>query len=361
MHVRLAVVFLLGAFSVTACQENVAPDESSARPSFNTSEVPFGEGEAVSAVLAKLNSKLAAKRSKLRIGKAELIVDPNVWNGASSTVLIANDRIRGLAYEWVAGDARRNHRVGLTYAVDPVLTAPNHNLALDPTILTRPATRNPDGSNRRSVPNAQLDIQIEEGMTAWRNQTCSDAPIQRVAVPAGVDPDQLDQVILGQRINSNYAQVADVVQSGWLPPVFFEAIQTGGGTGIIGVAFSFWFVDDKGTPTEADDVPTDVNSDGRLDTGLVEIYYNNAFFWGTTRALNVVDFYSIIAHETGHSLGLAHFGQVFVTKKDAADGLQIADIKYAPLALMNAVYVTGRNEIAGSDLSSYCMIWGSKN
>lgn len=34
-------------------------------------------------------------------------------------------------------------------------------------------------------------------------------------------------------------------------------------------------------------------------------------------------------------------------------------IKYAPKAIMNAVYVTGREEILGTDHSSFCQIWAS--
>jgi hypothetical protein len=45
---------------------------------------------------------------------------------------------------------------------------------------------------------------------------------------------------------------------------------------------------------------------------------------------------------------------------DAADGIQIADIEYAPKALMNALDVTGRDEIRGTDNGSFCQIWASK-
>jgi len=50
---------------------------------------------------------------------------------------------------------------------------------------------------------------------------------------------------------------------------------------------------------------------------------------------------------------------VFITKHDAADGLQISDVKYSPKALMNAVYITGREEIAGTDVASFCAAWAS--
>ena len=44
-----------------------------------------------------------------------------------------------------------------------------------------------------------------------------------------------------------------------------------------------------------------------------------------------------------------------------ADGLQIADLKYAHKALMNAVYLQGRDDIRGSDNGSFCQIWASTN
>ncbi len=47
-------------------------------------------------------------------------------------------------------------------------------------------------------------------------------------------------------------------------------------------------------------------------------------------------------------------------RSTASAGISIADVKYAPKALMNAVYVTGRNEIGGSDNASFCQIWASK-
>jgi hypothetical protein len=181
-----------------------------------------------------------------------------------------------------------------------------------------------------------------------------------VAVPAGTDPDLLDDLFLGRPTPSpTYAQPADIVQAGWQPPEFFDAITPGGSDVFLGITISFFFADDQGTADPSDDVPTDLDGDGQLDRALAEIYYNPTFVWTNRGAPQTIDFFSILTHESGHGLGLAHFGKVFVTKKDAADGISIADVKYAPKALMNALYVTGRNEIAGSDNASFCQIWAS--
>jgi hypothetical protein len=300
----------------------------------------FDADVSVSPLLGQINTQLAASGAHLAVQKAELLVDANTWDGVSSTVLIANNRSRGIGAEWVAGDPRRDGRVGVTYAFG----------SSHPSL---PLTRNPDGSNLHAVPLAQLDTQIEEALTAWRAQSCLTAPITRVSIPAGTDPDYLDDLFRTGAPSATYSQPSDIVEAGWAPLSFFRTIAGASGSSIIGITFTFIFTDASGNPT-------DIDRDGNEDTALAEIYYNTGFAWGTTQALNVVDFYSIITHETGHALGLAHFGKVFVTKKDAADGVSVVDVKYAPKAMMNAVYVTGRGEIAGTDNSSFCQIWASK-
>lgn len=343
MQIRTLLLILAAGAVSAGCNSDSPATPSSDAP---TAEIgmakaaPAADDPAVvSPFLAGLDAQLAAAGSNLRVAKAEFIVDTSNWTGASQT-LIANDRSRGIGIEWVAGDPRRDGRVGVTYAFDPRQGR-------------EPFTRNPDGSGLRQVPFAELEPYLEETMSAWRGRSCSSAPITRVAVPTGTDPDLLDQLFLGSDGGRPYQQVSDIVQAGWQLPSFFTAFAGSAGNNIIGVTFTFWFVDANGDPT-------DINRDGKRDTGLAEIYYNTRFAWGSSQALNVVDFYSIVTHETGHSLGLAHFGKVFVTKRDAADGIQIADIKYAPKALMNAVYVTGRSEIEGTDNSSFCQIWASK-
>jgi hypothetical protein len=345
MRLRSLIAVFAGGLAVAACSADPVGDTSPAAQALHAGPAHAAaaatDDAVVSPFLADLDARLAAAGSNLRVARAEIIVDTS-GDRATSQVLIANNRSRGLAYEWVSGDPRRDGRVGVTYAFDPYQGF-------------EPYTRNPDGSGLRQMPFAELEPQLETTMSAWRDLTCSNAPIDRVAVPAGTDPDLLDQFFLGSDgAGRSYEQVSDIVQAGWQPSAFFTTFAGPSGSSIIGVTFTFWFVDGNGDPT-------DINRDGKLDTGLAEIYYNTRFAWGNTGALNVVDTYTITTHETGHSVGLGHFGKVFVTKKAASNGISIADIKYAPKALMNAVYVTGRTDIMGTDNSQFCQIWASKN
>ena len=345
MQLRTLSAVLVGGLALAACDDErvaepaTAPQAANIGPAY--SAVKANDDAVVSPFLAELDAQLAAAGSNLRVARAEIIVDTS-GELASSQVLLANERSRGLSYQWVAGDPRRGGRGGVTYAFDPRQGR-------------EPFTRNPDGSGLRQMPFAELEPQLETTMAAWRDLQCSDAPVTRTAVPAGTDPDQLDQLFLGSDgAGRTYAQVSDIVQGGWQVPGFFTAFAGTAGNNIIGVTFSFWYVDEDGNPT-------DIDRDGRADTGLAEIYYNTRFAWGNSGALNVVDTYTITTHETGHAMSLGHFGKVFVTKKKAADGLQIADISYAPKALMNAVYVTGRTDIMGADNSQFCLVWASAN
>lgn len=366
---------LLVLAGVAGCGDTPVTPTPNLTPSLSAAAASSDSDErvSVSAVLSATNNQLAAMGSNARILKAELIMDGKTWNGATSTIVLANDRFRGIGAEWVKGDARRGGRTGVSYAVASHLLSP---------VRLRPFTRDPNGANVRQVPVNDLDgqindldSQIEEAMTAWRNRTCSSAPIARVA-NAGTNPDIVDDLLFGdifsQPIGGPWARPADIVQSGWMHPLFFRRLvpkppnapptDPEPGDFILGVTLTFGFVDDNGTPTNPDDDRfTDIDRNGKADIWFSEIYHNARFFWGNTAALNVVDFYSVIAHESGHALGLGHFGKLFVTKKDAADGISIADIKYAPYALMNAAYVTGRNEIAGTDNSSFCQIWATRN
>jgi hypothetical protein len=360
VHMRVSSVLRAGSFlalaGLAACGDQPATSPSDADgPAFAKPASGSEEASVVRSAMTRMNARLARSGSKLRVGKAELRYVAKAFDARSPTEIIANDRTHTFPTEWVSGDPRRDGRIGLTYVVDPQLQTVLTGLGF-PVPVVEVA-----GGGVRLSSQAELDGYIEEAMQAWRDRRCSNAPIERVAVPAGTDPDQLDDLFLGRPTPSpTYAQLADLVQAGWQPAEFFDAIRPGGSQAILGITFTFVFVEDQGTPDPSDDVATDINRDREFDTALVEIYYNPAFIYTNRGAPGAVDFFSVLAHETGHGLGLAHFGKIFITKKDNADGFQLSDIKFAPKALMNAVYVTGRDEIRGTDNGSFCQIWASK-
>jgi hypothetical protein len=336
------------ALALTACADEatdapagaVALEGASVLSSKAKESITIEDQGTVSSLLGQMNASLAASGSRMRVAKAELIVDPKTWDG-TSTIIFANDRGRGIGTEWVEGDPRREGRTGVSYAFD---------LA-----GRQPVVRNAAGGFRLAT-FAEVEVELERGMSAWRDETCSDAAISRVAVPTAIDPDLLDDLFNGapEVPGRTYAQVSDIVQAGWQPSSFFRAFAGPAGDNILGVAFTFVFVDDAGEIT-------DIDRDGNEDTGLVEIYYTTRYLWTSVPDPTAIDFNAIITHETGHGMGLAHFGKLFVTRKDASDGIQLADVKYAPRALMNAAYVDGTGTIFGTDRSSFCQIWASKN
>jgi hypothetical protein len=316
--------------------EPLAPSSTvDARAAASTTDENVG----YSPLLARINAALAQRGANYRVGAAELRIAAAGWSGVTSTLLLANDRDHSFGAEWVKGDPRRDGRLGVTYAF-------GSNTSIAPT------SRDPDGSNVRLVSAEEQSAYIDEAMGAWRAITCSSKPITKVAVPAGTDPDLFDQLVNGDAPSANYASPADIVESGWQPYTWFRTLAGGpAGDALIGVTLAYAFVDGDGNFT-------DIDRNGKADLAQAEIFFNDGYYWGNG-APNVVDFYSIITHESGHGLGLGHFGKVFITRKDASDGVSLSDVKYAPYAMMNAVYVTGRNELAGTDDSQFCSVWAS--
>jgi hypothetical protein len=339
---------------LAACADTIPVQPTTATLSTAASRASLLEAaeevNAISPSLASINNELERVGAVVRVGRVQILYKTSGMNAATSTEIWANDRIRGLGQEWVSGDPRRGGRVGVTYAVGSNTGG-------------FPIVRNAGGGFRFATLN-EVNAQIEEGFQAWRDQSCSDAPIERVTIPAGTDPDQLDQFFRGLPPSGNYAPPADIVQAAWHPNQFFRNIAVWAemppeqGDYIIGVTFNLNFVDGMGRET-------DIDRDGNLDIGLSEIFYNQNYLWGNQGVFGETDFFSIIAHESGHALGLSHFGKMFRVKKDVLDGTNsgpeiVSEMKFAPAALMNAGYLTGRTELTGTDHSSFCQIWASK-
>lgn len=261
------------------------------------------------------------------VATAQLLYDVNAVSNASASLILANDREKLTDAQWVPGDPRRGGLPGLRWGYVGLTAGV---LKFDPAV---------PGFIRAALPE-ELELRIVEGMGAWESRNCSTSPITRL-LPT--DPG-----------------VPDIFQVGWLPNAWFAMNFPPNGSSILGVTLTSIFVNNL-----TDRIPTDIDGNGRPDIAFQDIIYNAGHIWSDNGPFGSIDLFTVIAHESGHAFGLDHFGKVFVTKKDiimTPEGprVQAEDIKYAPKALMNAVYVMGRTDITGTDNAAFCQIWSGR-
>ena len=272
--------------------------------------------DSVGSLLSRLNDQIAARGLNVRISKAEWVT-LDAHNAAGQTVF-ANDRSKILDSQWVPADPRRGSRTNITYLVDQS-----------------------DGAANPSLTNAQTEAAIDRAFATWAGVSCTTLQIQKVADP-GYDPDIIDGLFGFGTVGTPFA--ADIVDAGWMPGAFFDAVFPGGSGFILATTFTLSFLD----------LPSgdDINHDGKLDTAFCETYYNNAFPWAIDTAIPPVDVETVALHETGHGLGHDHFGKVFETDSNGK-------LHTSPFAVMNAVITQEVHTLEASDTGAHCSIWAN--
>jgi hypothetical protein len=305
---------LVAAVAVSGCDSNTSP---TLEPLDDHPSLAAAKGG--HPLLVNANRKLATRKLNFRIAYAEYYT--RAESGRVGQQIFAFDR--------------GNKHFGISYV--PGLERPS-----GATNEIRYLVDQSDGATGTApvLSSAQTEAAIDRAMATWGNVRCSNLDIVKVADP-GIDPDLIDG-LLG--FGSIGTPLADVTHAGWYPAAFFDALAEDGSDFIIAITFFFVFTDDEGNFT-------DLNRDGELDFAFAEIYYNDAFAYGIDTSLPI-DVETVALHETGHGLGQAHFGKIFLT---TANG----KFHFSPLAVMNAAYSGLNQDLLGSDRAGHCSLWGS--
>jgi hypothetical protein len=317
-----AVLAVAAALTLAACDQDLTPTDAAA-PSSGVAfaRKPINTGGSAVKALQMMNTGLALRHAKFQIDHAEWVTRGDQQEAGQE--VFANDRgNKHTGSHFVAGDPRRGHGNVITYLVDQS-----------------------DGATHTGVglTNAQTEAAIDREMHTWDvTTTCSKFPIVKVT-DTGADPDVIDGLSGFGGIGTPFA---DITHAGWLPAGFFDLFAPNGSTFILGITFTFIFVDENGNPT-------DINHDGELDTAFHETYYNDAFPWGiNTDNSTAIDVETVALHESGHGLDQGHFGRIFLT-------LSNGFLHFAPQAVMNAAISIQKHSLLGSDRAGHCSIWGS--
>jgi hypothetical protein len=302
------------AILLTASCSSEAVDPESV-PTF-TSSAAIEEGP-VSAQLARINDSLAALGLNIAVAKAEFVLAPTAPEPAGGQIVFANDRAKRLDTRGVSNDARRlADGSRLTYMhVTPLLAANGAG--------------NAEGA-------------IDASFQTWDDQQCTTLDVVKRPRNGG-NPSAI-LAIPGLAPVSVFS--ADIVTMGYLPGALFDAVLgPGASASVLGVTFTFVFLESAGGPE------SDIDGDGRIDTALKEVWYNNAFDWTLSGLGNDIDVETVALHENGHALELGHYGKIFGT-------LANLRLHASPRAVMNAAILGTLRSPKGTDNAAFCGNFG---
>ncbi len=271
--------------------------------------------------LDDMNVALEMMGASHRVVSAEYLTAAD--SGMMGQTIFANNRgNKQLTFDFVPGDPRRvwgdTVGTGITWINDASEASTASGLVL-----------------------ADTSPAISRAMQTWQDESCSNIPLigfGDFAFDFGV----VQNIVSGGASGSPFV-FADITQAGWLAAGFFDAIGgPGASNSIIGVTFTFRFIN-------PDNSSTDIDNNGVADAALREVYYNDNFFWAIDGNIDVE---TVALHENGHALSQGHFGKISRTDANGK-------IHFSPRAVMNAAYSGVQQSLTGTDRGGHCSNWGS--
>lgn len=276
-----------------------------------------------------INPMLAERGLNIRLAYAETVTSYDGGQNSKATkkdgkqevggqTIFANDRAKRLGAQWVPGDERR--------------LADGNNLTYLTWVPFAPANfGTPDQFDGTPA--------IDASMDTWNNVK-KNGKLDIVRRPSTlVNPSAI--LLFGDPFQ------ADISEVGFLPGgIFDDFLGPGASSSVLGVTFTFVFIDDDGNPT-------DINNDGYDDVAIKEVWYNDNFLWTDQGDANTgTDVETVALHENGHALGFGHFGKIFITNGNGK-------LHVAPRAVMNAIILGEQRNLLGTDKGSYNSVYGN--
>jgi len=302
--------------TVTTAQVNIPDVSTSPDVSSSIDMYSLRERSAIGdQSLAGMNRRLRTAGYPIAIAKAEFLVKPGYE--IQGRTLYASDRMRRTASRWVPDDARRQADGDkLTYMVVK------------------------SGCQFGELSPERVESAIQNAVRSWQSSMrCGDLTLEQ-RDDQGEDPTIADYFLGLGGFGRTFQ--ADIVNAGFESGEMFEQLAPNGRLFILGVTFTFIFMDEDGRAT-------DVDGNGLFDTACTEVYLNREFWWSPDGSEGY-DIETVAMHENGHALGLGHFGTIFRTRNG---------VHAAPRAVMNAVYLGPLSAPQRTDRSSFCGLYAN--